>query len=365
MPNRLPDDFPDIANSFCVGEAYLDAAPYGSGHIHDSYAVRYLGDEGSVSRVLMQRINTQVFSEPYLLMTNIAAVTAHIQAGLEDPRATLAIIPTNEGASLLETRGGNFWRAYRFIENTFSVDGVQSPEQAFEAGKVIGQFQDAVSTLPANILHETIRDFHHTPKRLVALVEAADQDKVKRAQAASAEIAFIMERTGEIPLLTDHLENGLIPTRITHNDTKINNVLFDTRSHQGLGLVDLDTVMPGSALFDFGDAVRFGTNTAEEDEQDLSKVHFDIHLYEQFARGYLLSAKGFLTDLEKSLLPAAARLMTLECAIRFLADYLSGDIYFKVSREHHNLDRARNQLKLLEEMEKADENMQKIAERYA
>ncbi len=358
-----------IIEHFCFQGEFIDASPYGSGHINDTYVATFRKSEGSKLRYIIQRINTSVFKSPENLMENIEGITAHlrkkiIDAGGNPDRETLNIIPTITDESFYRDNEGNCWRGYIFIEDAHTYDVVDNAEYMYAAGKAFGRFQELLSDYPAEKLHETIPDFHHTVKRYEAFVNALESDVMNRAGSAKEEIEFTLKRSEDTRLLVDMLESGKLPLRVTHNDTKINNVMIDDSSGDGICVIDLDTVMPGSALYDFGDSIRSGANPAAEDERDLSKVWTELTLFEKFTKGFLDSARGFLTSAELEHLPFAAKLMTFECGIRFLTDYLNGDVYFKIHREGHNLDRARTQFKMIADMENKFEKMHRIVSRY-
>jgi Ser/Thr protein kinase RdoA (MazF antagonist) len=295
-------------------------------------------------------------------MENIQRVTAHLGARMaDDPdrlRRVLTLVPIRSGGVLHTDAGGNYWRAYHFIAKAKTYDAVRSPDQAFQAAKAFGEFQRMLADLPSPRLHDTIPDFHHTPKRFAALERAIDADVAGRAAAAKREIDFALARGSICSVL---LDAGL-PERVTHNDTKINNVMLDDATGEGICVIDLDTVMPGLVSYDFGDMVRTAASSAPEDERDLSKVNLQFPLFEALARGYLSSASDFLTMEEKRYLAFSGKLITFEIGIRFLTDFLSGDTYFKVHREGHNLDRSRAQFKLLESIEQQEEKMAKLIE---
>jgi Ser/Thr protein kinase RdoA (MazF antagonist) len=355
-PPRGPEE---VVRSFAVEGEFLRAEPYGNGHIHDTYLV-FLKRSGAPARIILQRINTQVFRNPDVLMENIARVTAHLAAQLADDldrdRRALRLIPTRAGLALHADEDGRLWRAWRFIENAYSREQIDSPAQAFEAARAFGLFQQQLATLPAPRLHDTIPDFHSTPKRYAALEDAIAHDIAGRVRTAQAEIAFARARQSIAGLLT----NAGLPERVTHNDTKCNNVLFDDKSGEAICVVDLDTVMPGLAAYDFGDMVRTMTCPAAEDEIDLSQVRVHLPLFEAVARGYLSAAGSFLTPAEKDSLAVAGRLITFELALRFLTDYLNGDTYFKVHRPAHNLDRCRAQFALVASLEVQESAMRQL-----
>jgi len=361
--------FAAIVPHFCFEGGFLRAETYGFGHINDTYAAYFCRANGDIHRYLLQCINSYVFQDIKGLMQNILAVTTHLRdkivaAGGDPDRETLTPIPTTEGKTFFETPGGDHWRAYIFIEGARTYEVVESLEHIYNAGKAFGTFQKLLADFPAEQLYETIPDFHHTGKRFEAFVEAVEADTNNRAHIAKPEIAFVERRVRDTSALVELLDQGKLPSRVTHNDTKFNNVMIDDESGEGVCVIDLDTVMPGSSLYDFGDAVRYAANPAGEDERDLSRVCVDLDIYEQFARGFLDSARGFLTPQEVDLLSFSAKLMTLECGMRFLTDYLKGDVYFKTHRESHNLDRCRTQFRMVEDMEARFDQMERIIAQY-
>lgn len=318
---------------------------YGNGHINDTYLV-------TAPRYILQRINTSIFTDPEGLMENIQNVTSFLREkiaadGGDAGRGTLTLVPAKDGRYYYKLDEENVFRVYSFVEGTKSIENSKTPEDLYEAGVGFGHFQKLLADFPVEKLHETIRDFHHTPKRVEALREAIREDRAGRAGSVQAEIAFALENASWADRVVRGMEEGKIPVRVTHNDTKINNILFDRETGKAVCVIDLDTVMPGSMLYDFGDALRMGGSSAAEDEADLDKVWFDEEAFEAFARGYLSEMRESLTEDEIALMPLSVKLMTYECGIRFLTDYLNGDTYFKIHREHHNLDRARNQFKLV------------------
>jgi Phosphotransferase enzyme family len=353
------------ARKFAIGGELMRAEPYGSGHIHDTFCAEFALGTASPEprqRAILQRMNEQIFHDLPGLMENIERVTKHVSAKVEDEpdseRRALRLIPTREGATWLRDEAGGAWRAYRMIERARTVDAVSRPEEAFEAGKAFGHFQKLLEDLPAPRLHETIPDFHHTPKRFAALLRAIEQDAAGRAKTAAVEIAFALEQE---PMTRVLLEAGL-PERVTHNDTKINNVMLDSETGEGLCVIDLDTAMPGLAPYDFGDMVRTATSRAAEDALDLSKVGMEFALYEALLRGYLSATSGFLTKDERGLLAFGGRLITFQIGMRFLTDFLEGDCYFKVHREGQNLDRCRTQFALARSIAEQEERMNRLAE---
>ena len=345
-----------IARKFSLTGDILSATPYGTGHINDTYKVE-VKPYGGPCRFVLQRINHHVFRQPDELMANVERVCAHAYAKLrqaKDPEAdrrTLRLILTLTGHAWYVDEAGNRWRCYHFIEGATGHDVVRSPQQAYAAAKSFGAFQAILADLPGGRLHETIPNFHHTPSRFTRFQQALAKDSHGRAAASIPEIAFALARAHDVSVIADALRDGTLPERVTHNDTKLNNVLLDDVTQEGVCVIDLDTVMPGSVLYDFGDLVRTSTSPVAEDEIDLAKVHMQFPMFEALVKGYLESAGGFLTSKEKTLLPFAGKLITFEIGLRFLTDWLEGDTYFKIKRPTHNLDRARTQFKLVESIE--------------
>jgi hypothetical protein len=354
-------DFGAIACQFQIDGEFAGATTHGSGHINDSYCVTFHRAEMPV-RYLLQRINHRIFKTPTALMENIQRVTSHLAAKVsgepDRSRLALTLIPTRDERAWHLDASGNYWRTYRFIENARTYDAIESIGQAFQAAKAFGRFQKLLVDLPAPRLHDTIRDFHHTPKRFMALEQAIASDVAGRAILAKREIEFAFAHQSIASVLLD----ANLPERITHNDTKFNNVMLDNVTGEGICVIDLDTVMPGLALHDFGDMVRTATSPAREDEQDLSKVTMQFSMFETLVRGYFASAGDFLTKAEKQHLVCSGKLMTFEQGIRFLTDYLQGDAYYKVSRDEHNLDRCRTQWKLFESIEQQEERMYRLVQ---
>jgi len=348
-----------ISSQFQIAGEFLTAQPYGSGHINDTFAATYR-QNGREVRYIFQRINHVVFKNPVALMENVQRVTAHLRAKLagqpDIDRRTLTVIPARDGLAYHRDDAGNYWRVYIFIEKAKTYDAVESPAQAFAAAKAFGQFQKLLTDLPAPRLHDTIPDFHNTPKRFAALERALAADAHNRAHLAKAEIEFALAHQAMTAVLID----AGLPERITHNDTKFNNVMLDDATGDGICVIDLDTVMPGLALYDFGDQVRTTTSPAKEDERDLSKVGLQFPMFEALVRGYLSEAGEFLTPAERQYLAFSGKLITFTIGLRFLTDFLSGDVYFKIHREGHNLDRCRTQLRLVESIEQQEDRMNKL-----
>ena len=355
---------PDVLRQFRAEGRFREGGPLGNGHIHDTFSVTVDAAAGS-RRYVLQHINTRVFPKPLDVMANIVRVTRHLGAKLGDAKGgfrAMVVIETREGATWFRDAQGQYWRCYDFVEGTHPyTEGEDDPRRhGYEAARAFGRFQQLLADLPAPPLLETIPGFHDTPARFRALERAADADAAHRAIEAGDELDFARQRQPLTRALDDPFRRGEVPLRIVHNDTKLNNVLFDNQTGAGACVIDLDTVMPGLALHDFGDMCRFGTNTAREDE-DADRVRVNLEVFEALVRGYLESVGGMLNAAERRLLVASTRVITFEIGVRFLTDYLNGDIYFKIKRPRHNLDRARNQFALLASMERAEARMEKIA----
>ncbi|MCX6344462.1 MAG: aminoglycoside phosphotransferase family protein [Armatimonadetes bacterium] len=364
----MKQNLKEITSQFQLEGRFLDAVPYGSGHINDTFVSRFqVGDD--LVRYIHQRLNHSIFKEPEAVMENIERVTRYayeqIAAAGGDPRrGTMNLIPAVDGKSYYRCDEGNYWRSFIFIEGAHTYDQVENLRHIYSANKAFGNFLKMMSALPGERLHETIPDFHHTRKRFEAFVEALEIDVMNRAQSVKADIDFVLAREPETSVIVDMLAAGKLPERVTHNDTKLNNVLIDDITGEGICVIDLDTVMPGSALYDFGDSIRIGAGTAAEDERDLCKVGVSLEMFDYLAHGYLDAARSFLTPTEIDYLPFSAKLITLECGMRFLTDYLNGDTYFKTQRVRHNLDRCRTQFKMVAEMEQNPLQMSAIVAKY-
>jgi len=357
----------DISKQFQIYGEILHAETYKIGHINETYSATY--DQGGMRvRYIHQKINKNVFKNPPAVMKNVMRVTTHIRRRLEAQNArditrrSLVVIPTRDGQSHYRSPDGEYWRTFVFIEGVQTFEAVQSPDQALQAGRAFGEFQSLLVDLPDGRLNETIPGFHNTRQRFAALQQAIQRDHVNRAQAARPEIEFALKHESLVDVILDAMAKKKIPERITHNDTKFNNVMLDTVTGDAKCVVDLDTVMPGCALYDFGDMVRTTTSPTLEDEQDLSKVKMQMPMFKKLAEGYLATAERFLTRAEKSLIAFSGKLITFEIGIRFLTDHLSGDTYFRIHRPDHNLDRCRTQFKLVESIERQEKAMQKYAD---
>ena len=328
--------------------------PYGCGHINSTYLV----ETNCGRRYILQRINHNTFKDVAALMENITAVTEFLRKKAEDPRSVLTLIKTQNGESHLYAQA-TYWRVNEFTENSICLQTPETDEDFYQSAIGFGTFQHMLADFPAERLHETIPNFHNTPDRYRIFHETLARDPMGRAARVKPEIDFVLAREQEMATLYNALTAGILPLRVTHNDTKLNNVLLDAETRRALCVIDLDTVMPGSSLYDYGDAIRFGAATAAEDEKDLSKMEMDLNRFRVFTRGYIAACPG-LTEKELELMPMGAKTMTMECGVRFLTDYLDGDNYFSIHREGHNLDRARTQFKLVSDMEAKWNEMQRI-----
>ncbi len=357
--NRAPID--EIVKAFRIE---LNISPYGDGHINDTFVA------DSTPRYILQRINTNVFKNPDELMENIESVTEHlrtkiIENGGNPKRETMRVVRTVDDKLYYRADNGNCYRVYYFITDTVSLNLPENPKQFENSAKAFGKFQNMLADFDASTLHETIENFHHTPKRIEALKEALQNDAVGRRAEIEDIYNGYMQFEEDAKRIQQGLDDGSIPLRVTHNDTKLNNVLFDKDTGEGICVIDLDTVMPGSLLFDFGDSLRFGASTAEEDEANLDKVTFDLEYFESYTKGFLSELGSKITKPELDLLPLSALILTFECGIRFLTDYLNGDTYFKIHYPEQNLVRAKNHLKLCQDIYAKLGQMEEIVKKYA
>ncbi len=344
---------------FAMPKNFIECRPYGNGHINSTFCVTF-----EDQRFILQAINQNAFKHPDEVISNIARVTEFLRQKSGDSRSVMTLIPTIDGNYLYHDEGDHYWRAYSFVENSLCLDAPESTEDFRQCAIAFGRFQRDLSSFPAEQLFETIPDFHNTPKRYEAFLDAVENDSCNRAAGVQKEIQFVKDRVDFYTTLFDAYEKGDLPLRVTHNDTKSNNVLLDADSRKALCVIDLDTIMPGFSVNDFGDSIRFGASTAAEDEKDLGKVHFSLELFDAYANGFLEGCGGGLTDAEIMLLPEGSKMMTIECGMRFLTDYLSGDTYFRTAYPEHNLDRCRTQFKLVSEMENEWDNMKNIVKKY-
>jgi len=357
----------EMSRQFSIYGDLLHAEPCKIGHINETYIATY--NQGGIQvRYVHQRLNTNVFKKPDAVMSNFVRVTSHqrrklVQTGARDAsRRTLTVVPTRDGRAYYQNGDGECWRTLVFVEGVRTFEAVETPNQAFEAGRAFGEFQHLLVDLPGKRLAETIPNFHNTRKRFESLQTAIGEDRANRAQEARREIEFALAQEGIVDVILNGLAKKTIPERITHNDTKFNNVMLDVVTGKAMCVVDLDTVMPGSALYDFGDMVRTTTSPTLEDELDLANVQMRMPMFKALTRGYLESAGAFLTKGERALIAFSGKLITFTIGIRFLTDYLAGDNYFRDHRPHHNLDRARTQFKLVQSIAKQEDAMQKFAD---
>jgi hypothetical protein len=368
IPAAIAASIRIIGDQFAIHGTFVECKENDSGHINTTYLVTYENTDGSQQRYILQRINDNVFKTPQAVMRNVECVTRHINGKVLRVKKgmggqTLNLYPSRDGRFSVKGPHGGVWRCYNYIEGCRTYDVVENARQAYQAALAFGSFQDLVSDLPPCEIEETIPDFHHTPKRFQRLMDVAKADELGRLASVRAEFEMICEREAITGTLIDLMQQGKIPVRITHNDTKINNVMIDAETDVAVCVIDLDTVMPGLSLYDFGDLVRSAVSPAEEDQQNLSRVCVRMPIYEALVAGYLEAAGNFLNDLEVDHLAFSGKLIALEVGIRFLTDYLEGDVYFKTQREGHNLDRCRTQLALVKEIEKHEATMQDFARR--
>ncbi len=366
---KAEETLSEALTGFDFGGQIVGAVRYGKGHINDTFCVYTQDEAGDCVRFILQRINTNTFTDPDGLMENIVGVTDYLRGiieknGGDTARETMTVQRTKEGKNYYRDSQGGCWRVYPFVEGTVCLQAVEDPEQFYQSAVAFGNFQRLLAGYDASTLHETIAKFHDTRNRFANFKKALEADACGRAKDVQPEIDFVLAREKDCAVLMDQLEAGKLPLRVTHNDTKLNNILMDKKTGTGICVIDLDTVMPGLALNDFGDSIRFGANHCAEDEKDLSKVNFDLDLFEIYTKGFLEAAGDALTTAEKENLPWGAKLMTLECGIRFLTDYLEGDHYFRVHREGQNLDRCRTQFKLVSDMEANWDKMSAIVAKY-
>ncbi|MEG0943743.1 MAG: aminoglycoside phosphotransferase family protein [Angelakisella sp.] len=359
----------EIVTKFDFPASVTRVERFGNGHINDTFAVYLQEQAGAPKRFILQRINSIVFKKPREVLENIRNVTQYLrsriaEAGGDPMRETLNMLSAKDGSCYAMDDDGEYWRVFYFIEDTITRQMVENKDDFYQSARAFGQFQKLLADYPAHTLHETIPNFHNTVERMNQLRDAIERDVCGRAKDVQAEIDFVLTRAQEASYLLDLQQAGKLPLRVTHNDTKLNNLLLDSQTGAGICVIDLDTVMPGLSAYDFGDAIRFGASSAAEDEPDLTKVEFVPALFDIYTKGYLEVTGDTLTHCEIDCLPMGAKLMTLECGSRFLADHLNGDVYYKIHREGHNLDRARTQFKLIEGMEAQWDAMKEIVNKY-
>ena len=361
-------DVVEIVKQFCIEGEIKSIKSMNSGHINTTFRITF-NNEGRTEYYTAQAINTYVFKNPEAVMDNIVKVTNHIRKKLEESggnleREVLTPIQAKDGKYFYVDIENTYWRIYHFIDKSHTHNKVEDPMTLYSAGECFGNFQKQLADFPMDELVETIPDFHNTPVRYDQLMEAIERNSAGRADRCMREIKFFLDREKEMSILTNLQADGKLPLRVTHNDTKFNNILLDDETNKAISVIDLDTVMPGLVTSDFGDAIRFAANMADEDETDLSKVEVSLELFEAFTKGFLTALDGRLTETEMLNLVWGAKIMTMECGMRFLADYINGDVYFKIHREHHNLDRARNQIALTKSIEAKFDKLQAIVKKY-
>lgn len=353
----------NVVNNFRLEGTIRGCIPYGNGHINDTFMVVCLGEDGCERKYILQAVNNNVFKEPKKVMENIEKVTEYLKTVTEDEREVLSLVRTYNDSTYYKDKHGYFWRMYDFVTEAICLDRPDIDE-FYQCAVAFGKFQRLLSNFPASELYETITDFHNTPKRYENFIKAVVDNKAGRAENVEKEIDFVNSRKDFYSVLIDANKSGKLPLRVSHNDTKSNNVMLDAATHKALCVIDLDTIMPGFSVTDFGDAVRFGASTAAEDEKNLDLVNFDIEKFRVYTKGFIDGCGGQLPKEEIMLLPEGAKMMTVECGMRFLNDYLEGDTYFKTAYPEHNLDRCRTQFKLVSDMEKHWEEMKNIVKEY-
>ena len=368
----IPQNDPILAEVLAAYEfpaTLLGAVRYGQGHINDTFCVICQPQEGDTVRFILQGLSSAAFPHPEELMENFIGITSYLREkviadGGDPMRETLSLVKTKDGEDVEADANGKVWRLTPFIENTDCFQSA-TPELFEASARAFGRFQYLLQDYPAATLHETIAKFHDTEDRFAKFETALTADKLGRAKDIPEDIQFVLDRKADCSVALEALRSGKLPLRVTHNDTKLNNILIDRNTHEGICVIDLDTTMPGLSINDFGDSSRFGANHSAEHQKNLSTVPFDIELFEAYTRGFLEGAKGSLTPAELEYLPWGARLMTLECGIRFLTDYLDGDHYFRIHYPEQNLDRCRTQFKLVADMEAQFEEMAAVVRKYA
>ena len=347
----------------------INVKSFGSGIINDTFLVTCKNNKGNENKYILQKINSSIFKNVEKLMENYCGVCDYLKKivsenGGDVERETITVVPTNSGKRYLKDSLDNYWRAIKFISDTVTYDVAESAEDFYKVGKAFGEFQNKLAGYNAENLYESIPNFHNTKERFKTFLLAIENNKARRLESVRSEVDFILEREKDTSILLDLYENGELPLRVTHNDTKISNILMDANTKNGICIIDLDTIMPGLSLYDFGDAIRSGATHALEDEKDLDKVYVDLEFFEAFTKGFLEGTNSSLTEKEIEMLPMGAKVITLEQAIRFLTDYLDGDVYYKTSYSNQNLDRTRTQLKLVKDIEEKWNELNNIVNKY-
>ncbi len=350
-------------NNFRVKGEVRGAIPYGNGHINDTFMILSQEENGKEHKYILQTVNQNVFKKPQDVMENIQRVTEYLKDKVETKREVLRLVHTLDDSTYYRDEKGYFWRMYKFVTDSICLDR-PNKDEFYECAVAFGNFQRMLADFPADTLNETIPKFHDTVKRYNDFLKAVEENKSGRLCNVAEEVKFIKDRAEFYSVLLDSNRQGKLPLRVSHNDTKSNNVMLDADTHKALCVIDLDTIMPGFSVTDFGDAIRFGASTADEDEKDLTKVNFDLEMFEIYTKGFLTGCGGSLPDEEIMLLPEGAKMMTIECGMRFLTDYLDGDTYFKTKYPEHNLVRTRTQLKLVADMENNWDKLKSIVKEY-
>ena len=357
------DKIKKIFTNFSTDGDFFRCTVYGNGHINDTRLAEYKQGE-KINKYILQAINSNVFPRPKEVIENIKNVLDYLKSQGTDKRKMLHFVPATDGSCYYEDDDGRIWRMYEFVENSVCLELPETSDDFYESAFAFGEFQSSLSDFPAEKLYETLKDFHNTPKRYKDFLSAVENDVCGRAKTCSEEIEYVNSQENFYSVLFDANKRGELPLRVTHNDTKMNNVMLDAETRKALCVIDLDTIMPGFSVTDFGDAIRFGASTAVEDEKDLRKVSLNLELFEVFTKGFLKGCNGRLTEKEIMLLPEGAKMMTLECGMRFLTDYLSGDTYFKTDYPEHNLVRCRTQFTLARDMDCKWVDMKNIVKKY-
>lgn len=357
------ENIENVISKFKIEGEVKSYEPYGNGHINNTYLV-VSEEDGKTIRYILQSVNNVVFLQPQKVIENIEKVTAFLGTKTDDKRRVLSMVETDDGKHCYIDEDGRTWRVYNFIEDSICLERPENTKDFYECAVAFGQFQRYLDEFPAEELFETIENFHNTPKRFRDFLTAIEENKAGRADSVKEEIEFFKAREAFYSVLYDNYNAGKLPLRVTHNDTKSNNVMLDAATHTALCVIDLDTIMPGFSVNDFGDSIRFGASTAAEDEKDLSKVKLDLAMFEAYVDGFITGNGGLIKNEEIMLLPEGSKMMTIECGMRFLTDYLNGDTYFKTAYPEHNLDRCHTQMKLVSEMEANWETMKDIVKKY-
>ncbi len=358
-----------IVNKFNINGYFISSKPFGSGHINDTRLVTF-NEDGHKANYIFRKINKNVFKNPEIVVNNTLIVTKHIRAKLEQENATdiirnvVTLIQAKDGKYFYIDNDGEYWSVLRFIEDAYTIDFVENTKQAYEAAKAFGKFTKQLNDIDISKIKETIPNFHNLKSRLQVFDNAVEADVVKRVGKVANEIEEVKKNRSLQESITNLMNSKIIPTRVVHNDTKINNVMLDKKSNKGLAVIDLDTVMPGTVLFDFGDMIRTSTSPVEEDEKDIPKIKMQINIFEAIVEGYLSELKNVLTEMEIKNLVYGAEVIVFEQAVRFLTDYLMGDVYYSIKHDDHNIDRARNQFALLNSIQEQKIEMERIVKKH-